>query len=131
MVEELLVLWLSRFPPMQEAELITSIRRYAQIYGPTLPMGTACSGTDIVSKSDRDICNVLNHKYGLSLFTKQVLACEWDKKKQKVLLQENPDVDLLIPDLEHMKNQRVPNVLAGPHDPHCLVPQMHGFRTGS
>ena len=125
------MLWLSQFPSRQEAELITSIRRFARIFGPVLAMGTSCSGTDIVSKCDVDICNVLRCRYGVDLAPKQVLACEWDEKKQKVLCKENPEVDLLVADLALLNNQRVPNVLQKGTDSLVLVPPMDSYRCGS
>lgn len=125
------MLWLSRFSAVQEAELVTTIRRFAQIYGPVLSTGSGCSGTDIVSKCDADICSVLREKYGVNLRAKPVLACEWDKQKQFVLMKENPEVDLLVPDLAMMRNQRVPNRITNEEEALTWVPEMDIYRCGS
>ena len=60
--EEVLCLWLSRFSPRMEAELITSLRRYIQVCGSVLTTGSGCSGTDIAAKCDEDVVRVLNAK---------------------------------------------------------------------
>ena len=143
--EEILCLWLSRFSPRMEAELITSLRRYSQVCGSVVTTGSGCSGTDIAAKCDEDVVRVLNAKYGLDLTVVPVLACEQNESKQHLWKLENPDVPVLVPDLCHMASQRVPNLLKPTTQgiqsndawsdgrnscEYCCVPAMSLYRAG-
>lgn len=75
-----------------------------------ISVGTACSGTDIAVMLLEWMFDFWNEAYGVRLRMRQRFATEKNADVQRFLLQQFPDCEALIPDVEHLGSKWAPTI---------------------
>ena len=120
--------WLSQLPAQMHWQLLGLLKAAKSRLAPTPALGTACSGTDLVTKLLDVLDKILMHDQGWSFAFTSEFAAESDEKKQAWIKHHHPSLRHLFGNSLHLSQHMAPCLLSGGET--AIIPYVHMFLSG-
>lgn len=120
-------MWHAALPPEALLELRQSLAALTDV---PFKIGTACSGSDVLLIVFHELAKFWSETLGVPFTFRHCFACEKQTPVQAFLLQNFPDLEVLVPDLQFLADETVPCIHRDGSTGFAQLPKVELFAAG-